>query len=349
MAAAQLLTSIRISDLRPLGSADYPVYRLFQSLTETLHQHLDEDVALFLAQPVHDANEVMIDYFSDANGKVSSFDSLDKKQREDLLARVGLIGARMYKLATELKEFGDQGSLLLAVALEQAACIPDTDAIYQIGNVPVITAWGFATEPGGEYLNICKLAKKPEDPPPYSTTATVSEGHKGWGVARWLIILLILFVLGGLLYAFLFPGLSLFDRSEEELQKMDQQLEEAGGEAGEITITLFWNSTDDVDLELHCPNNGKVHHNRTKSCDGWVQDVDVINKPEGIENIKLEQRDKAQRGEYSIKVSLHELRNNHLVPIPFKVRVIQKGEITVFESDLVEKGQYRDIFRFTLE
>lgn len=123
-------------------------------------------------------------------------------------------------------------------------------------------------------------------------------------------------------------------------------MEEQEGEVSEeLTVTLIWNDESDLDLEVHCPGGGAVGV-IAQGCEGGILDVDANGYGTGglrmmarpVENIRF--RGEAQEGEYWVRILIAEGyeaaggndRRRNLGRHPFSVRVISRGEVTVFED-----------------
>lgn len=85
----------------------------------------------------------------------------------------------------------------------------------------------------------------------------------------------------------------------------DERREAAGGQSGDLTITLIWNTTDDIDLHVRCPNGQVIYYGRRRSCGGEL-DIDRnatffgrTNRP--VENVFW--RGMAPPGRYEIRVN----------------------------------------------
>ena len=50
--------------------------------------------------------------------------------------------------------------------------------------------------------------------------------------------------------------------------------EQAGGGSGKITVTLMWDTPDDLDLSIECPNNEMIYYGNRTVCGGTL-DVDM--------------------------------------------------------------------------
>ena len=132
----------------------------------------------------------------------------------------------------------------------------------------------------------------------------------------------------------------------DDHSEFDRRLDDADGQVSEeLTVTLIWNDESDLDLEVHCPGGGAVGI-VAQGCDGGILDVDANGYGSGglrmmakpVENVRF--RGEAQEGEYWVRIFIaegyetsggHDRRRN-LGRHPFSVRVISRGEVTVFED-----------------
>ena len=132
----------------------------------------------------------------------------------------------------------------------------------------------------------------------------------------------------------------------DDHSEFDRRLDDANGEVSEeLTVTLIWNDESDLDLEVHCPGGGAVGI-VAQGCNGGILDVDANGYGSGglrmmakpVENIRF--RGEAQEGEYWVRIFIvegYEMsggddRRRNLGRHPFSVRVISRGEVTVFED-----------------
>ncbi len=134
---------------------------------------------------------------------------------------------------------------------------------------------------------------------------------------------------------------------EEDLpSEFDARVEEQEGEVSEeLTVTLIWNDQSDLDLEVHCPGGGAVGV-VARGCGGGLLDIDANGYGSGglrmmtrpVENIRF--RGETEDGEYWVRIFIaenyamsggHDRRRN-LGRHPFSIRVISRGEVTVFED-----------------
>jgi hypothetical protein len=119
------------------------------------------------------------------------------------------------------------------------------------------------------------------------------------------------------------------DRSERSEEEFEQRIIDYGGRTGELTISLLWNTMDDLDLAVITPNSSDtVYYKRPRHDSGGALDVDknrqdtrlVINP---VENIRW--LSNPPKGKYRICVSLFSLRTNQIGAVPFQIQV-KKGD-----------------------
>lgn len=108
----------------------------------------------------------------------------------------------------------------------------------------------------------------------------------------------------------------------DQVRELDRRLDTRGAQRGDLTFTLVWDGSDDMDLHVTCPTGQKVGFRNRRACNGWL-DVDAnagtaVNDP--VENIVFND---PQTGTYRILVVLHTSRTG--TPRPFRVRVSQRN------------------------
>ena len=137
------------------------------------------------------------------------------------------------------------------------------------------------------------------------------------------------------------------DEVEEPQDEDEQRVEDAGGDTDvDLRITLFWETSTDLDLSVTCPNGKKISYQKKINC-GGVLDIDanaadasIMSSP--VENIVFEEN--PPRGRYTIEVVLFKTRNNRRQN-PFRITVIIKGsEPLTFTGSLSRQGSKK---RFT--
>ena len=128
--------------------------------------------------------------------------------------------------------------------------------------------------------------------------------------------------------------------------EFDQRLKDQGGEVGEeLTVTLIWDDTPDLDLEVTCPGGGTISP-KGSVCGGGVLDVDANGYGSGglrmmdrpVENILF--GSSAPPGTYGIGVTIADNyagsfggdRRRNLGRHPFRIRVTSRKGERLFEG-----------------
>ena len=122
--------------------------------------------------------------------------------------------------------------------------------------------------------------------------------------------------------------------------EVDERRADAGGRTGELTISLAWNTTDDLDLAVREPGGTVIYHKSRRSSSGGELDVDrnfgtIENNP--IENVFWEN---PPRGDYTIVVSLYERRaTSRGRPIDATVQIRKGTDVDVKSYSLNGENQ----------
>lgn len=115
-------------------------YQLLDLIGESGYDYQD-----YFARPKDVPSEKSIDWYSDLNGTVKTFDSLSDEQANEVLAQIREIGNSLNEYSEKLSNSGERSS---ADLVKSALKIPDRNYIYLVGNHPVITCWGFSKSDG---------------------------------------------------------------------------------------------------------------------------------------------------------------------------------------------------------
>jgi len=130
-----------------------------------------------------------------------------------------------------------------------------------------------------------------------------------------------------------------------KLTEADIILQSAGAKVGKVTVSLLWNSTDDLDLHVISPLGDEIsYQNKQSSISGGMLDVDrqvssFVQNP--IENIYW---DNPPRGHYTVKVVAYQKRESNTATI--KVRVINGDNITHYDATISSSEYGVDICSF---
>lgn len=112
--------------------------------------------------------------------------------------------------------------------------------------------------------------------------------------------------------------------------EIDRRRDAAGGQQGELTVTLVWDSLTDLDLHVTCPSGETINfHNRT-GCAGGRLDIDANANPwhrtrTPLENVYFPSG--ARHGSYGVRVNLYDAPSRYGSSHDFTVR-IQIGDRT---------------------
>lgn len=111
---------------------------------------------------------------------------------------------------------------------------------------------------------------------------------------------------------------------------IDDRLERAGAQVGDLTFSLIWDGPDDLDLEVTCPAGDRLFWGTRQACNGRI-DIDTgVGRPssEPVENIFFQD---PLPGEYTVRVTLPTSRSGG-APRPFRLSVRQGDTVQVLEG-----------------
>jgi hypothetical protein len=109
--------------------------------------------------------------------------------------------------------------------------------------------------------------------------------------------------------------------------EIDRRREQAGGQTGEVTVSLGWDGLSDLDLAILCPNGNEIRFNNQRAC-GARLDVDMNagsrSSRTPIENVFWSS--KPRNGVYRVYVTLFDRRSDRRQAIPFQVELDVLGD-----------------------
>jgi hypothetical protein len=117
--------------------------------------------------------------------------------------------------------------------------------------------------------------------------------------------------------------------------EIDRRREDAGGQEGELTITLVWDSTADLDLYVACPGGGEISYERPTACGGGRLDVDANVRRRTttpVENVFFGEG--APRGTYRVRVNMFDDGGRGGSVHPFTVRIDIGGRRQTFRGEV---------------
>ena len=117
-----------------------------------------------------------------------------------------------------------------------------------------------------------------------------------------------------------------------DVDDMGERLDREKAEKGDVTISLAWDTEDDLDLHVFLPNGVEIYFSNKTSCDCHL-DVDMnaggVRSKQPVENVicgNLDERKQAPTGKYKVVVQNYAY---HTKPprgdIPFRVVVEKNG------------------------
>lgn len=117
---------------------------------------------------------------------------------------------------------------------------------------------------------------------------------------------------------------------------IDQRRSIEGGQNGEVTVTLVWETVDDMDLVVIEPSGEKIFFENAVSNSGGRLDIDrnraaLTAMP--IENIYWPERS-APRGRYEVQVLFYKRNQNAVISVPVLIQVDIAGRKQMFKEFL---------------
>ena len=132
--------------------------------------------------------------------------------------------------------------------------------------------------------------------------------------------------------------------------ELGRRLKAAGAQVGDITVSLMWDNTDDLDLHCIGPTGSHIFWNsKVGTCGGYLDvDKNASDKhltSEAVENMFWK---KAPAGHYKVWVENNQERKE-CGSTPFTVRLTNRGEVTEKTFDDLEEYEEQPCFEFDLQ
>ena len=127
---------------------------------------------------------------------------------------------------------------------------------------------------------------------------------------------------------------------------LDQALSDAGAGSGEITLSLIWYNSDDVDLHVMTPSGTELYYGN-RSVGSGTLDIDAnadMMMDEPVENIYFTD---PSEGTYTVWIEDYSDRNDGYTG--YLVRVTVNGDSRLFEGHIDGSGTDIDIIEFEYE
>jgi hypothetical protein len=131
--------------------------------------------------------------------------------------------------------------------------------------------------------------------------------------------------------------------------ELNSRLEREGGNTSKLMVSLLWNTREDLDLKVSCPNGNYVNHGRKdgkkNQCGNLDVDANVASKKgaisaEPVENINLIE----MVGSYEIQVKSVTNDNSLFFGTPFEVVLLRGGKLEKY-TGVIKPGESK-VFRF---
>ncbi len=142
--AHTFITSTELADLRPLAWQGVQASSCYDQLVRLLQTRLGPKQAALLAEPIVDAQQGKVDWYSSAEGNIQRLLDLAPEQQNAVRAELASLGEAIYEIAQNLKNTPDSNSTMAGALLEMSISFPSEEYLYLVGNQPVISAWGYA-------------------------------------------------------------------------------------------------------------------------------------------------------------------------------------------------------------
>jgi subtilisin-like proprotein convertase family protein len=111
------------------------------------------------------------------------------------------------------------------------------------------------------------------------------------------------------------------------VEEIGERRDNAGGQTGELAVTLSWNNTDDLDLSIIEPDGSVINHSSRVSLNGGQLDVDQNYQNETSTPIENVFWSNAPQGTYRVKISLYKRNQSQSSQrIPVTLQIVRNGE-----------------------
>ena len=205
--AETLIARTYAEGLRPLGSAAQRNYAL---IFETVASRLSPAHARMFSEPSPTPDGVAIDWYAQTVGPARRLDELGAAEAEAARARVGELTRDVLALADELDAGAEEDDRRLAEALRNAVEVPDGDAVWLVGDQPVLVTWAHSRDidkaPRGVIRRFIPV-EPPPAPAPAHEAAPVPAVERRWprDLLWWFGWLLLATLLFWALYLLIAP------------------------------------------------------------------------------------------------------------------------------------------------
>lgn len=120
-------------------------------------------------------------------------------------------------------------------------------------------------------------------------------------------------------------------------EEFDQRLKRENAQAGQMQVSLLWDSLADLDLHVICPDGQEIYYKRRRGCGGEL-DIDMNFRQVSMQPVENIFWGAAPPGIYRVSVVLFRQRPDLRPRIPFKIRLVKNGQETI-QQGTVGPGQ----------
>lgn len=290
-----------------VGEAGERVTVRAAQLLALIERRRSKALAALFATPCFNQRRTQVMWFSGNPAQVEPFAELADADQARLLDMLEESRAGILDLAREIDAESSSESAIYARMLPLLLNFPEPVEyhLFQVGGAPVVTSWGMNR---GEALE---------------ARDTVRPFIQGWR-----------------------ERLALRRRQAEEEEALKAReksflyrLTRAGANNGQVTVSLIWNDTNDLDLHVECPNGERISFSN-KQAGGGMLDVDrnahfQALTAEPVENIVWAK--KPPRGRYRAFVHHYRQHDPAIAESRFTLR-LKQGETVSFQDGRVAPG-----------
>ncbi len=197
--------------LRPLGAA---AERNHAVIAQAVASRLSPAHALMFSEPLPGPDGVATDWYARIEGPARRLDELGAGEAEAARDRIGALTRDVLQLADEWEAAGAEADRRLGEALRNAVEVPDVDAVWLVGDQPVLVSWAHSRDidkaPRGVIRRFIPRRLSPPSPsrppdPELARPAAVAALQVPWNLFWWLGWLLLAILMFWTLYLLLAP------------------------------------------------------------------------------------------------------------------------------------------------
>lgn len=289
-----------------------------EKLLNLLMRRQGADIAALFAVPRFDEARTSVMWFAQVPGQIVPFGELDDAAQRAFLDRLEQCCAKVEAMVAELAahpqpQTGDRAVYLQLMPMLLNFPEPVEYHLFQVGDQPVVVNWGMNKGASNRAAN------------------TVTPFIVGWRLR-----------------------LDERERQARELAENRQRensflgrLTRAGARTGEVTVSLLWNDTNDLDLHIECPDGKTISFMNKQAC-GGILDVDRNAHSQSLTREPVENvvwaRNPSVAGTYQVRVHFfrqHDVNRESA----FTVRVVRGGTPQYVNGE-VRGGQVVDVTSF---